>query len=418
MRWLRRFLLPIVLLILLPSTIQAQLTDSGDLADWVDQLVDDMPGSSGDDYGLPTASELQEWNAMLDQLFAGNLSVAADIAQTLDYDLTLFLDLPTNRTYQVLTANGNNYWGTYIRYPQYCRPLVMQAPHPRRDLNTGRQALHVFRESNSAAFMMAGTHRCNSEENSSCSGSTTVCSGGASEAYPISDLAHHVENVFQLTTAYLFGEIEESYFFSLHGFTKGDNDPYLIMSNGTRVTPSPDYISLLADALAAEDPVLTTEAAHLNLNWTRLIGFTNVQGREINGSANPCSTNADASTGRFLHVEQERTRLRNNLAGWNKMANAVQAIFPCVTVGVEQLEQEMPLSIFPNPSRGQVRIEGDIELDDRALFLFNHLGQDVSSHLRVSRVGEKAISLDLSSLPGGLYFLRCGPSSGRLILQR
>ena len=190
------------------------------------------------------------------------------------------------------------------------------------------------------------------------------------------------------------------------------------MSNGTRVTPSPDYISLLADALAAEDPVLTTEAAHLNLNWTRLIGFTNVQGREINGSANPCSTNADASTGRFLHVEQERTRLRNNLAGWNKMANAVQAIFPCVTVGVEQLEQEMPLSIFPNPSRGQVRIEGDIELDDRALFLFNHLGQDVSSHLRVSRVGEKAISLDLSSLPGGLYFLRCGPSSGRLILQR
>ncbi len=401
-----------------PLTGFAQLTDSGDLAEWIDQLVDDMPGSSGDDYSRPTTLELMQWNDMMEELFAGNLQTAADLADNLDYDLTLFLDLPTGRTYQVLTSNGNNYWGTYIRYPQYCRPLVMQAPHPRRDLNTGRQALHVFRESNSAFFMMAGTHRCNSEENSSCSGSTTVCSGGASEDYPISDLAHHVENPFQLTTGYLFNRIEDSYFFSLHGFTQGANDPYLIMSNGTRETPNPDYISLLADALAEEDPVLTTEAAHLNLNWTRLIGFTNVQGRLINGSEDACSTSADESEGRFLHIEQERNRLRNNLAGWNKMANAVQAVFACVPVDVDEVVENASLNLFPNPTSGRLQVERSSDGDESQPIIVNHLGQDVSSHVSSEMMREGSASFDLHALPNGLYYLQWGRASGRFILQR
>ena len=403
---------------LFPTSIQAQHTDSGDLAEWIDQIVDDMPGSSGDDYDLPSDSELMQWGDMMNQLFSGNLMTAAEMAEALDYDLTLYLDLPSGRLYQVLTANGNNYWGTYIRYPQYCRPLVMQAPHPRRDLNTGRQAFHVFRESNSAFFMMAGTHRCNSEQNSSCSGSTTVCSGGTSQAYPISDLAHHTDNVFQQTTAYLFDQISDSYFFSLHGFTQGSNDPYLIMSNGTRITPEPDYISLLADALAEEDPVLTTEAAHLNMNWTRLIGFTNVQGRLINGSDDACEVSADESEGRFLHIEQERTRLRNNLAGWNKMANAVQAIFSCITVDLEEATEVALLRLFPNPSFGQLELESPRDLDERAPVVMNHLGQDVSNQITVERAGEKSASLDLKQLPNGLYYLIWGTSAGRFILQR
>ncbi|MEL6832262.1 MAG: T9SS type A sorting domain-containing protein [Bacteroidota bacterium] len=407
-----------LLLLVFPTATYAQLTDTGDLAEWVEQLVDDMPGSSGDDYDLPTMNELLDWQNMLEQLFAGNLAMAAELAEELDYDLTLYLDSPSGRTYQVLTANDNNYWGTYIRYPQYCRPLVMQAPHPRRDLNTGRQAFHVFRESNSAAFMMAGTHRCNSEQNSSCSGSTTVCSGGASQAYPISDLAHHVDNVFQQTTAYLFQQIPNSYFFSLHGFTQGSNDPYLIMSNGTRVTPNPDYISLLADALAEEDPVLTTEAAHLNPSWTRLIGFTNVQGRLINGSDDACEEGADQSEGRFLHIEQERTRLRNNLAGWNKMANAVESTFSCVTVDVEEVMEVVPLRLFPNPTTGKLQVESPQKLTDYAPLLFNHLGQNVSQYIKVERVGEEAASLDLEQVPNGLYYLQWGQSITRFIHQR
>lgn len=413
-----RRLLPLLCLFFLPLVVSAQLTDSGDLADWVDQLVDDMPGSSGDDYSLPSSSELADWNDMLDQLFVGNVQTAAEMADALDYDLTLFLDLPTGRVYQVLTANGNHYWGTYIRYPQYCRPLVMQAPHPRRDFNTGRQALHVFRESNSAFFMMAGTHRCNSEENSSCSGSTTVCSGGASEDYPISDLAHHIENVFQQTTGYLYDRIDDSYFFSLHGFTKGDDDPYLIMSNGTRITPDPDYISLLADALAEEDAVLTTEAAHVNLNWTRLIGFTNVQGRLINGSEDACTISADQSEGRFLHIEQEKSRLRNNLAGWNKMANAVQAVFPCITVNVDEATAKTRLNIFPNPTTGLLQVEQRDGATDKRPIVVNHLGQDVSDQMVSEMRGDDTIALDAHALPDGLYYLQWGAASGRFILQR
>ena len=418
MRSLDRFISLLSLFLIFPLATQAQLTASGDLAEWIDQLVDDMPGSSGDDYDLPSDSELIQWGNMMDQLFAGNLMTAAEMAEALDYDLTLYLDSPSDRLYQVLTANGNNYWGTYIRYPQYCRPLVMQAPHPRRDLNTGRQAFHVFRESNSAFFMMAGTHRCNSEQNSSCSGSTTVCSGGASQAYPISDLAHHADNVFQQTTAYIFDRISDSYFFSLHGFTQGSNDPFLIMCNGTRITPEPDYISLLADDLAAEDPVLTTEAAHLTLNWSRLIGFTNVQGRLINGSDDACELSADESEGRFLHIEQERTRLRNNLAGWNKMANAVQAIFPCITVDVDEATEVAPLRLFPNPSLGQLALESAKDLGGNSPLVLNALGQNVAQQIVVERVGEKSASLNLAQLPNGLYYLVWGASAGRFMLQR
>lgn len=407
-----------LVLFITPTLAHAQLTDSGDLAELVENLVDDMPGSDSDEYELPTALERNSWESMLEQLFAGNLTTAAEQADALDYDLTLFLDLPTGNTYQVLTNNGNNFWGTYIFYPQFCRNLVVQSPHPRRDLNTGRQGLHVFRESESLAFMMSGTHRCNSNANSSCSGTTTVCSGGSSQAYPVSDLAHHTANIFQRTTEFLLLQYTDSYFISLHGFTKGASDPYLIMSNGTRETPNPDYIDILAQALQAEDPVLNTEAAHLNLSWTRLIGFTNVQGRLINDSADACEENAVMTEGRFLHVEQEKTRLRDNLAGWNKMANAIIATFPCMPVGVEQPARPLQIEVYPNPSTGHIRVRSSEPLATELLQLYNALGENVTARVEGSSVDPFSTTFELSGLPVGLYYLHFGNGITQIILQR
>ena len=154
--------------------------------------------------------------------------------------------------------------------------------------------------------MLSGTHRCNSLTHSSCDGTTSICSKtDMSEVYPIFD----------------------NYFAQLHGFSKRDTDPFVIMSSGTRETPIPDYLSALSIALFDVDNTLSFKIAHIDIRWTRLIGFTNTQGRYINSSVNACEDNATMTNGRFMHLEQEKFKWRNDSSGWHKMAMALDATF-------------------------------------------------------------------------------------------
>lgn len=116
-------------------------------------------------------------------------------------------------------------------------------------------------------------------------------------------------------------------FVQLHGFGKDDGDPDVIMSNGTTETPDTDYASLIKDALLDEDNTLTFKIAHIDTDWTRLRGFTNTQGRFINSSPDPCSTSASSTTGRFIHIEQAKPKLRKNASSWAKMSNALGSVF-------------------------------------------------------------------------------------------
>jgi hypothetical protein len=68
--------------------------------------------------------------------------------------------------------------------------------------------------------------------------------------------------------------------------------------------------------------------AHRLPGWTRLIGATNVQGRPLNGSTEPCNEPAILASGRFLHVEQAHEGLRDLPQNWLKIADALTAIFP------------------------------------------------------------------------------------------
>ncbi len=140
-------------------------------------------------------------------------------------------------------------------------------------------------------------------------------------------MAHNTNTVFQKTTEILYTNVSNSVFIQLHGFGKQSSDPYVIMSNGTRETPTIDYALQIKEALTNEDSSLTFKLAHLDTGWTRLIGFTNTQGRFINGSSNPCNTSAATTTGRFIHIEQEKSKLRENQGGWRKMSNALKAVF-------------------------------------------------------------------------------------------
>lgn len=320
------------------GNVKAQmLLDTGNIFNDVTSIINAMPGIGGDDFHMPTERQQEIWENTLETFFDGNFNDAADSADLIDYTLTQYYDnsVSPNATYYLFQNTGTNYWGTYICNFDYCRPLVVQAPHPKFDFNTGKQALHVFREVEAFFYCMAGTHRCNQSIYSTCDGTTDVC--GADEDFRISDMAHKDSTLFHLATRSIYNRYSGSYFLQLHGFTKGASDPYVILSNGTRDTPTLDYIETLVDELYIEDTVLTFKVVHWDQNWDKQAGLVNTQGRMINGSSDPCDQNPSSASGRFIHMEQEKTRLRADISGWTIVANAVASTFPCDALPVQWL---------------------------------------------------------------------------------
>jgi hypothetical protein len=333
MRW-RRIVLPVLLLFFFIGCLKIGYTqiieDTGQIFIEISNIISSMPGDSGNDYNEPSESALNSWEELMADLLTGNYLQASLMANCLGYDVIRFTDTTEVilKTYFMLKNNGSNYWGTYIYNPDYCRPLVIQVPHPLKEINTGQQGIHVFYKTGALFYCLSGTSRCNNSTYSGCDGSTTICSG-TSERYRISDMAHNVSSIFQKTTEILLNSFSNTFFVQLHGFAKLATDPYLILSNGTQVTPVQDYSIPLKNNLLVEDSSLTFKIAHVDLDWTRLRAFDNTQGRLINSSTDPCYANATTTNGRFLSVEQERTKLRDDVIGWNKMANALINTFVC-----------------------------------------------------------------------------------------
>lgn len=346
--------------ILLPIFSFSQTIQSGDLVTEINSIIASLPGEGTNDYVTPTAMEITDWESMLDDLFLPNYASANTKANALGYDLIEFTDTPTGIVHYILTttSGGSNHWGTYVLNPSACRSeLVIMSPHPKKDLNTGKQGIYCYKTTDAFFYMLSGTNRCNQSAASTCSGTTGVCSGGTSEAYKITDMAHVVDGIWQNVTTYLHDNFSSTYFVQLHGFTKRSTDPYLIMSNGTRVTPTVDKIASLRDELLVVDNSLTFKIAHIDLTWNRLIGFTNTNGRFINSSSNACSNNATTTNGRFLHIEQEKSKLRDDSTGWHKMATALGETF----------NSNMCASVNPLPVELS---EFSAEVNDDRIFVF------------------------------------------------
>ena len=310
---------------------QTLVTTSGDIETYLGSFIDGVPGDSGNHYKVPSTNQLTTWNLIIDALLVDNIDEAVLKSSEVNYQINAFTDtsLTPNQVFYILEekSDKSNHWGTYVfsKTPTISN-LIIQAPHIKNDTNTGKQAVYCFKNNVAKAVFISGTHRCNNSDSSSCSGTTSTCNS-VSEAYRVSDLAHNTQSVFQKTTENIFNTVSNSVFIQLHGFGKQTSDPYVIMSNGTQITPSTDYATQIKDALLIEDNTLTFKLSHINTDWTRLRGFTNTQGRLINNSSNPCSTSATETSGRFIHIEQERTKLRENTTGWLKMSNALKSVF-------------------------------------------------------------------------------------------
>ncbi|MCL6293999.1 fibronectin type III domain-containing protein [Jejuia spongiicola] len=307
------------------------VTTSGDIEAYLGSFIDDVPGDSGNNYKIPLDAQLTTWDEIIDAILGENIDDAVLKSSEINYQINEFTDtsLTPNQVFYILEekSDKSNYWGTYVfsKTPTI-NNLIIQAPHIKNDTNTGKQAVYCFKNNVAKAVFISGAHRCNNSEESTCSGTTSTCNSG-SQPYRVSDLAHNINSVFQKTTENVFNAVSNSVFIQLHGFGKNATDPYVILSNGTRETPSIDYATQIKDALLVEDNSLTFKLAHIDTGWTRLIGFTNTQGRLINSSSNPCSASASETTGRFIHIEQERTKLRESADEWIKMSNALKSVF-------------------------------------------------------------------------------------------
>lgn len=312
--------------------LEAELQyDSGNIETYLRDLIDNVPGISGNNYKVPSEDNLNQWSLVIDAILDDNIPEAVEQAVYVNYQIVEFTDTfaTPNQVYYILRefTVRNNYWGTFVFSKTPKREnLVLAAPHILHDQNTGYQAAYVFRQNVPKALYISGAHRCNREESSSCSGTTRSCSTNLAP-YRVSDVPHNVNSVFQRTTEMMFDAWPNSVFVQLHGFGKEPTDPHLIMSNGTNKTPQIDYVAQIRDALLDEDNSLTFKIPHIDANWTRYAAFDNTQGRYINGSPSPCSVPATNTTGRFVHIEQEKSKLRANESGWAKISNALGKVF-------------------------------------------------------------------------------------------
>ena len=389
-----------LLFCLLPVYSQTEI--QGSLTGYIYRIIDDMPGRDNDDYADPSATYVDRWRVLTDSLLAGHYEKAAALAEEVGYLLVHLTD--GGKDYYILRQQegSGHFWGTYVLRPGGCRRVVIQSPHPRYDTNTGKEGVYVFSRTDAFFFCLAGTHRCNSTYFSSCSGTTTACNSSA-QPYRISDMAHNDRSVFETVTEELARYDSALIFIQLHGFAMRDTDPYVIMSNGTRLTPRPDYLDSLKNALHEVDPVLDFRVAHQDLDWTRLIAFNNVQGRFLNGSTDICGQDADTVSGRFIHIEQEKTRLREDSTKWEKMTLAVNRAFPCVSTGIAPLPRTGTLQVAPNPFKHRTLVT--VPEEARGPFEVSLMNLEGRVLRTLHLPGERLFTISGEGLPSGVYFI-------------
>lgn len=315
------------------ESTSAQTVRTGSISVLLDSLAAAILADTGTDvYTIPTAPQEIYWKLCVRQILQSSYADAHSSAGNFGYGVVQFTDSVSSSVYYVLakTTDGSNYWGYYVFNQSASRQkLVIQAPHSLYDFKTELQANYVFLQTGGRSLCVAGTHRCNSISYSGCAGTTTVCSvGGESTAFRKSDQAHNTDGAFQFTTFILDSLISEVIVIQLHGFSKTESDPALILSNGVKAAPSTDYLTNIKSNLLAVDDTLTFKIYHIDTTWTKLTGTTNSQGRLLNGSNNPCGQSASLNSGRFLHIEQAYKNLRDNQTNWGKMVSALNETFP------------------------------------------------------------------------------------------
>ena len=258
-----------------------------------------QPDSEG--YESPSSDDLQGMRDTLQSLLAGDYEAALAGADLLDYELC--------------AGEGDEEWLVLMR-PQDrgaghalfawrvvdARPLILGNPHSWLELGTLDECVDAFEQIGARVLIATGTHRCANAAPAGCDGSTEVC--GAYEPYRESDMAHVVDGHYQVIHEVFADHFADDWVLSIHGF------PFygISVSNGTHDAAAEGTpVALIGAALMEQYP---TERVTSCSAWPgadvdyRYCGTTNVQGRYVNGSSDPCDQEATTASERFVHIEQ------------------------------------------------------------------------------------------------------------------
>jgi hypothetical protein len=205
------------------------------------------------------------------------------------------------------------------------RDVIIQAPHVPFERGTAEQAIILLKDLGARAAIISGAHRCASRSFTTCNGMTAVCSKDDAEGFRDSDAGHNTRTLFHLAHIALSQNWEDAVVISLHGMGN-DNEGVvtsLVISNGIKAdddsgqTPATRLRYALAKTTAPGRVVSCNVKSDSKYNYRPLCGFTNVQGRHVNGDPDACNIGVTRGTGRFIHLEQDRSVLRPYFEDWS-----------------------------------------------------------------------------------------------------
>ena len=290
------------------------------LAAWLASRDHALPDTLPDfAVGEPRLAAFREF---ADALAAADWEKARQLAGTLAYELVAIRE--RNDWFVVASDDSGKGLGpTLVINVSPRSDLVVEAPHEPFERGTAEQAAVLLRELGGRAAIVSGAHRCASRSFAACDGRTAVC--GSLEAYRDSDPGHNTGTLFHAAHLAFSERWRGAIFISLHGMKEATEGvrTSLIISNGARNADPEARTVATKLRLALERPMGEPgKVVSCNLpadevyNYRKLCGYTNVQGRQVNGDADACRGSVDNGTGRFIHLEQDWSILRPYARAW------------------------------------------------------------------------------------------------------
>nr|WP_315473087.1 hypothetical protein [uncultured Undibacterium sp.] len=304
----------------------------------VDCISNQMPKDGSNGFVVPTTTQKNDYKTVVTSMLQGNCNFSLPSSISANMAIRTFTDSANGKSYCLLmevkstvkTGFVDKGWGTFIVNPTSTRLISHNAPHPKYDVNTSgsegdsyteREAIRIFKQSNSRSYLMAGSRRSANKTASSCQ-----------SEYWKSDCAHNTDNMYYPANEAMKTHYGSTAWYAIEWHGKAastcSNDMYL--TEGLNATPATgSKVLALKSAIQAQKPtwvVQTPGTGSCSLNAT-----TNTAGRLLNGvaSVSVCGTQATSASGRFIHIEQTSTVIGADLNGSaTAWANAIIATFP------------------------------------------------------------------------------------------
>ena len=300
-RRIRRLVVPCLVTGAVMTEVSGLTIESKDLLSEVQARKQEILGRDSGLYQAPSEAQRDQFHLLASALWAGDVSGADTLADTLGYELVELTDTVTGRVYHELrdTAQPTRGWGTYLvelsGVPDVAEYLI-QTPHPLFDTDTWDIGAKLFRESRARGFLLAGAHR-------HANGTNTA------------DVADPIGSIFQQVHEVWNGPRGEYVPVQIHGFNAAKHnfgtETDAVLSNGDgQISPTIVEIDRLLEdtgfksfAFASNDQIPANDPLNVLVNdgiagetFSSLAARQNVQGIHSRGLG-----------GEFIHIELERS---------------------------------------------------------------------------------------------------------------